>query len=99
MAISTKKSDDGNEFTISIDGRFDFGLQKDFRKCYEEIKAKKIVVDMGNTEYMDSSALGMLLMMREHVGGTSSHIELKNCSQDIKTILSVANFQSLFKIA
>ena len=99
MTVTTKSSSDGNELTISIDGRFDFGLQKDFRKSYENIKAKKYIVDMRSTEYMDSSALGMLLMMREFAGGSKASITLKNCSQDIRTILSVANFQNLFNIA
>ena len=98
MSVMSKNSQDG-ELTISIDGRFDFGLQKDFRASYENIKAKKIIINLLRTEYMDSSALGMLLMMREHVGGANADITLSHCSEDIKTILNVANFKSLFKIA
>lgn len=99
MRVATRNSNDGTEITISIDGRFDFGLQKDFRASYEKVQAKRYIVNLMNTQYMDSSALGMLLMMREHVGGSRADITLQNCSKDIKTILSVANFQSLFKIA
>ncbi len=99
MTVNTKSSENGNELVISIDGRFDFGLQKDFRKSYEATKASAYIVDFRATEYMDSSALGMLLMMREYAGGSKAQITLQNCSQDIKTILSVANFHNLFKIA
>ena len=99
MAITSNASSDGTEFTIKIDGRFDFGVQKDFRSCYEGVTAKKYIIDMGSTDYMDSSALGMLLMMREHAGGADANITLKNCTSDIKAILSVANFQSLFTIS
>jgi len=99
MSISANKSADGAELTIAISGHFDFGVQHDFRHCYEDSAASLYVVDMMETEYMDSSALGMLLMLREHAGGNNSNITLRNCSQDIKTILSVANFQSLFNIA
>jgi len=98
MSVMSKISGDG-ELTIAISGRFDFGLQKYFRASYENIKAKKITVDLLQTEYMDSSALGMLLMMREHVGGAISDITLTHCSEDIKMILHVANFKILFKIA
>ena len=98
MSVSTKMSENGSELTITIDGRFDFGMQNEFRGAYEGTNVSEYIVDMTNTDYMDSSALGMLLMIREHAGGNSSTITLKNCSQDIKTILSVANFQSLFKI-
>ena len=99
MSITTKTSPDGTTLTISIEGKFDFGLQNDFRASYESVTADAYVIDMVNTDYMDSSALGMLLMMREHAGGNKSSITLENCSQDIKTILSVANFHNLFHIA
>ena len=97
-SVVSKDSNDG-ELTIAINGRFDFGLQQDFRASYENIKAKKIIIDLLMAEYMDSSALGMLLMMREHVGGAQADITLSHCSDDIKTILHVANFKILFKIA
>jgi len=48
---------------------------------------------------MDSSALGMLLMMREYLGGNDASISITNCSSDIKNILTVANFQGLFNMA
>lgn len=99
MTISVENSDDGNELMITIDGRFDCGLQNQFRKSYEGSTAKSIVVDLAATDYMDSSALGMLLMMREHTGAGTTNIVLKNCSLDIKTILSIANFQGLFEIS
>lgn len=99
MPVTKNNSADGQELTIAIQGRFDFGVQKDFRHSYEDSAAKRIVVDMRNTDYMDSSALGMLLMMREYAGGSSAEISLKNCSSDIKTILNVANFNSLFDIS
>ena len=53
---------------------------------------------MSGTNYMDSSALGMLLMMREYLGGNSADISIANTSADIKNILTVANFQSLFSM-
>lgn len=99
MAISIENFDDGNELVIAIDGRFDFGLRNQFRESYEDSKAKNIVIDLAGADYIDSSALGMLLMMREHIGGGANNIVLKNCSQDIKTILSIANFQGFFKIS
>ena len=98
MSVVSMNSQDG-KLTIAVNGRFDCGLQQDFRDSYENVKAKKIIVDLLRTEYMDSSALGMLLMMREHEGGENADITLTHCSDDIKTILNVANFKILFKIA
>ncbi|NOZ54970.1 MAG: STAS domain-containing protein [Gammaproteobacteria bacterium] len=98
MPVKANKSDDGKKLTIAVSGYFDFGVQKDFRNSYENSSASVFVVDMKETEHLDSSALGMLLMMREYAGGNHANITLRNCSQEIKTILSVASFQSLFNI-
>lgn len=98
MPITTELSSDGDTLTISIKGKFDFTSQNDFRSSYQDAKANYYVINLIDTEYMDSSALGMLLLMREHAGGMKSDIKLENCSSDIKAILSVANFHNLFKI-
>ena len=102
MPVTSEISANGDVITIRISGRFDFALQNEFRDCYYNTKkdsGTKFIIDMGNTNYMDSSALGMLLMMREYLGGNSADITITNCSADIKNILTVANFQSLFNMA
>ncbi len=101
MPVTSTVSADGKDITINISGRFDFAVQNEFRNSYYNISPEdgvRFVIDMTNASYMDSSALGMLLMMREHLGGNSANITLSHCSADIRNILTVANFQSLFKI-
>ena len=44
----------------------------------------RIVVDFSKTDYLDSSALGMLLLLREHAGGESSDITISNTSGTCK---------------
>jgi anti-anti-sigma factor len=56
-------------------------------------------VDLSGTDYLDSSALGMLLLLREHAGGEGSKIDIVNSSPDVKKILDVANFGKLFEIS
>ena len=61
MAITALPSADGQELTIQIQGRFDFGAHQDFRDAYERvaITPRRYVVDLRNATYLDSSALGM----------------------------------------
>lgn len=98
MPVTTTHSDDGQELTISVVGRFDNAIQTEFKHSYQDSAVARYVVDLKETDFIDSSALGMLLMMREHLGGEEADITLKNCPQDIKVILSVSNFQNLFAI-
>lgn len=102
MALTARVSDDGATVTIAISGRFDFGIHREFRNAYEKADVKnphpKFVVDLSGTEYMDSSALGMLLLLREHAGGDRSDVVIVNCRPVIKEILDIANFDKLFTI-
>ena len=97
MPVQSKQ--EGNNVTITVSGRFNFNDHASFRSAYKELPPDATyLLDMSNTEYMDSSALGMLLLLREHAGGDSSKIVIAGCAPDIKKILNIANFQKLFEI-
>lgn len=100
MAIWSAESDDGRKLTIKIQGRFDFSAHQEFRDAYEKPKddPEGYIVDMKETTYLDSSALGMLLLLRDHAGGDSSDIKIVNCNSDVKKILTISNFEQLFSI-
>ena len=102
MPLSTHRSEDGAPPTIAVEGRFDFGLHREFRNAYKSDDGtdavRAYVIDLRNTEYMDSSALGMLLLLREFAGGDSADIRITNINQDIRQILEISNFNRLFTI-
>ena len=101
MAMSTQPSAGGQELTIAIQGRFDFGAHQAFRDAYERVDGtpKRYQVDLQGTTYLDSSALGMLLLLRDHAGGDHAQIRLLNCNGDVRKILAISNFEQLFQIA
>lgn len=101
MAITSLPSPDGQELTIVIQGRFDFGAHQEFRDAYERVNLspKRYVVDLKSTTYLDSSALGMLLLLRDHAGGDDAQIRLLNCNPDVRKILAISNFEQLFQIS
>ncbi len=100
MAVLTASSADGKELIIKIKGRFDFSTHQDFRGAYEQAPSDMVtfVVDLKDTTYLDSSALGMLLLLRDHAGGDSSNVRIINCNADVKKILAISNFEQLFTI-
>ncbi len=100
MSINMTVSDGGNKVTIAVTGKFDFQLYDEFRASYADTSGKgtEYVVVLSATEYLDSSALGMLLLLREHAGGESSKIEITQASPEVRKILDVANFGKLFKL-
>jgi anti-anti-sigma factor len=99
MSVTSECSPDGQQLTIAIKGRFDFSTHQDFRGAYEkDTQAKRFVVDLKDTTYLDSSALGMLLLLRDHAGGERADVQLINCNSDVRKILDISNFAKLFKI-
>ncbi len=99
MSINMTTSDEGSKVTIAVAGKFDFQLYDEFCASYAETAGDGIeyVVDLAETEYLDSSALGMLLLLREHAGGETSSIEIRQATPEVRKILDIANFGKLFK--
>ncbi len=100
MGVTTQISGDNKTITIKVDGRFNFSNQKEFRNAYRDNTApgQLFQVELSRTEYMDSSALGMLLLLKEHADTYKSKVVLNHPSEEIKKILNMANFNRQFDI-
>lgn len=100
MAITSEITKDKKSLTINVAGRFDFSTLPEFKGCYEHIdpKPEKFIIDLSNAEYLDSSALGMLLALRDYAGGDDAKISINNCNDDIRRILVITKFDELFEI-
>ncbi|MFJ2331953.1 STAS domain-containing protein [Pseudomonas helleri] len=100
MAVTSHVSADGNQLTIAIQGRFDFAKHQEFRDAYEKsvTKPDSVVVDLKEATYIDSSALGMLLLLRDHAGGDDAEIQVINSNNDVRKTLATSNFDKLFDI-
>ncbi len=100
MSITSNVSTDGSELTIAVQGRFDFSSLQLFRNAYEKVnpKPKTFVIDLKESDYLDSSALGMLLALRDYGGGDEANIRIINANTDVKKILVITKLDELFKV-
>lgn len=86
---------------IRLAGRFDFNAHRDFRDAIDTALASPatvVTVDLTEVDYLDSSALGMLLMLRDRAKGAAREVKLAGCRDTVKQILDIANFGKLFSI-
>ena len=94
---------DAAKATIKLNGRFDFNTHRDFRSAYEPLitdaAVKAVTVDFSGVDYLDSSALGMLLMLRDKMSGVNKDVSLTGVQGNVKQVLDIANFSKLFRIA
>ncbi len=87
---------------ISLQGRFDFSAHREFRSlcgpALESKEVRELEIDLGRVEYLDSSALGMLLLLRERADEARKRVRLSNCRGAVRQVLDTANFGKLFQI-
>jgi anti-anti-sigma factor len=100
MSVIRRVDEQKSQVTIVIDGRFDFAQHKAFRDAYRDVDAKrmKFVVDLAGASYLDSSALGMLLLLRAYAGGETTRVSITGCGEDVRRVLKIANFEKLFQL-
>jgi anti-anti-sigma factor len=100
MSLDREFSEDGKELTIYLEEKFDFGKVQDFRLAYSEgnEKVNSIVINLQRTEYMDSSALGMLLNMQKSLSLSVKSFKITHCRPQVLKILQIARFGKKFNI-
>ncbi len=90
-------TDHQDTITVRITGRFDFRLIKDFQQLLSK-EPRLWVVDFSSVEYVDSSALGMLLLLRERVQGDMQRVHLRGLQGQPREVLQMAKFDHMFKL-
>jgi anti-anti-sigma factor len=100
MLIANEVS--GDRATLKLAGRFDFHTHREFRAAYAKFlepgAVREIVIDFGDVDYLDSSALGMLLLLREKADTAGKSVVLAGLKGTVKQVLDIANFGKLFAI-
>ena len=90
----------GGDARIAMSGRFDFSKHRNFRDASEKALAtgQSIHVDLREVSYIDSSALGMLLLLREKAHAVGKTVSIATRPGTVHDILGVAKFDGLFVI-
>lgn len=93
---------DADAVGIPLTGRFTFADYADFRKVVAEAiatKPKSVTIDMEGLEFIDSAALGMLLLARDEASKIGASIAIRNVTGQVARVLEVARFKTLFEFA
>jgi anti-anti-sigma factor len=101
--MDIKQTKQGSHGVVSLGGRFDFNAHREFKEAYTTLLAddavQSVEVNLSKLDYMDSSALGMLLMLRERAETARKKISLSSPNPTVTKILDIANFSKLFTIS
>jgi anti-anti-sigma factor len=88
---------------IYLVGYFSFRTHIEFKSVYKNqlvnSKITGVAVHLADVSYIDSSALGMLLMLRDQAQATNKKLPLVHPSDAVKHSFGIANFSKLFTIS
>lgn len=100
MSISARYSEDSNEATICIDGVLDFDGAMEFREAYgrSEWRTAAVTVDLTACQYLDSAALGALLLMKSALAKADGEVVIKTGDSEVSKILAAVHFEKKFTI-
>ena len=89
----------GDALELALSGKFTFADNKAFNRLIGDVPTyKKIIVDLAQVDFIDSAALGVLLLLRDKCEKSSTLLALKNPKGQVKQMFDISRFGDLFDI-
>ena len=99
MKISTTY--DNGVFRAVLAESFTFSDHAIFRELLREMESKKlsqITIDLAGVDFVDSAALGMLLLLREVSTKKRAVVTISGSQGQVRKMLEISKFGQLFKL-
>lgn len=90
-----------DEATIRLPDRFDYAYQRQFGEIYlpylDNPTIKKVILDFSQVGYLDSSALGMMILLHKKFSSQGKALKIKGARGTTRDVLNMANMQNIFE--
>ena len=85
---------------LHLDGRFDFGVRKIFKEAVDgvSVEGSSVVLDLEKVTFVDSSALGLLVICHQNLKNKNVSFFLVNPQTYVKQVLELANIGKMIPI-
>ena len=87
--------------TISVDGNISMKLAIQLKELIikqADIGHLDIILDFGKNVFLDSSGIGAIFNSQKYLAERNGSLRIKNVSQDVMTILKIANLDKHLNI-
>ena len=91
----------GSSCDMAISGKFTFADRQVFRDLFKDITSqdiKKLSIELSQVEFVDSAALGILLLARDEAEKSETELILKSPQGQVKRMFEISKFHDLFNI-
>lgn len=90
-----------NYVNVLLPNQFDYAYHKEFQRqcteCIDDETVDGIIFDFSRVEYLDSAALGMMLMWQRRAAASHKKMMIKGAKGATAQILAMANMQRIFE--
>lgn len=102
MALKVSKLADGDVAVMEPKGELVGGEETDeLRAEIEKLAAggnKKLVIDLGKTNYLNSTAIGVLIWAHTHYAKNGGEVKLANLNKSIRNIFVITKLTLVFDV-
>ncbi|UCV14531.1 STAS domain-containing protein [Quatrionicoccus australiensis] len=89
---------------LSLSGRLDFTRRQEFLAAVDGFfnglsMPVEVQLDCANLTYLDSSGLGLLLVVRDRARNLGCTVALLGCNAGVREILGTVQFGRLFRVS
>lgn len=92
---------EGGKVIVNLEAEFTIREVKGIKTMlskWEKEKQSKITLDMSEVKFIDSSAIGILVMILKYTKRTGGYLKLYSIRPEIERILKMVNLYSYFEI-
>ena len=92
-------SNEGAEYTFTVEGRLDTNTSPELEAKINEVigNANKLIIDLGNLEYISSAGLRVLLGATQVMEGKGEMV-VRNVAEAVREVFDLTGFNRLFTI-
>lgn len=101
FTLHTEKVDDGADFVVALGGEVDLYTAPELKQSLQQIVsqgATKLVIDMSETTFIDSTTLGVLLGVVKRVRPEGGAVVLVCPDRNVRRIFEITLLDRVFEI-
>ncbi len=91
----------GSATVLDINGRFDFAARREFKEAMDRLQqagCRHVVLNIEQVSFVDSSALGLLVVAHQNLKLKEGRISLVNPQSYVRQILDLANVPRMIPV-
>lgn len=99
--MKTSFREEDGKYIVTLEGRLDTVSSEQTAKelsVLNDCTGHDIIIDCEKLEYISSSGLRILLVIRKNASAVGSKVKILNLSDDIRKVFNMTGFSALFDI-